>query len=345
MFCRNFMVGLVVVGLSSSFVDGAVAEEPASVEWVALGDSYTAGGFVGEQRSGNGCDRTVGAYPEQVGGRLGGDLVRLVDVSCGNATISDLHLTSQVPASPVGTPEGGWAAVAPQLEPVSADTAVVTIGVGGNSVPLGGLVMSCLLLGAGFPDDATPCRDAHTSGGDGQETIDQVLDRVASEYVELLEAVRAKAPSAAVITVGYPTIFPADASSCGREDTTAFAANVNDTLLSITHGDIEWLGQVVAELNTVIKDATEYVGAFRFVDTATSSVGHDVCQDAYDKWVEGVCGSAEWFWPSSITLGKPPMSFTLTCTDDTSATIVHPNLNGHRHVADLVEPVIREAVG
>jgi lysophospholipase L1-like esterase len=328
---------------------------PTPVQWVALGDSYTAGIFVGDPSPAlgdpdrDGCDRTTGAYPNLVASRLAanppaGRTVQLTDVSCGNATIPEIAQQGQDPLSPVQPPEDGWPRVATQLEraKVNADTGIVTIGIGGNSLPFGKILTSCLLAGIGQPDSATPCRDAYEAGGTflDPESIYDKYDRVTREYAAMLRAVREKAPNAKIITVGYPTILPADPATCDRQNTTELAARIQGLgTVSITHGDIAWLHEVQAHLNAIIKAITELSGD-SYVDTATSSVGHDACQPAGTKWVEGICGQAADYWPTDLHLG----AITLECADGNRGTLVHPNAAGQANTANQVEAAIRTAL-
>jgi hypothetical protein len=68
-----------------------------------------------------------------------------------------------------------------------------------------------------------------------------------------------------VLLVGYPDILPDSQATCAP-------GNPNDGLIAT--GDFPWLD-------------SEERGA-TFVDTFTSSVGHDICQAAGTRWIEGV---------------------------------------------------------
>ncbi|MFE5710662.1 SGNH/GDSL hydrolase family protein [Streptomyces sp. NPDC056501] len=322
---------------------------------MALGDSYTAGVFVGEPSpplgglDRDGCDRTTGSYPNLVERRLiatppSGRAVTLTDVSCGGATILEIGSARQAPISPVQPPADGWPSVASQVDRagLSASTDVVTIGVGGNSLPFGKILTSCLLAGIGQPDEATPCRDAYEAGGPflDPESIYDKYDRVTREYAAMLRAVHEKAPNAKVITVGYPTIVPEDPTTCDRQDTTELATDIKGVgRISATHGDIAWLGEVNTHLNAITEAITE-LNDDTYVDTATSSVGHDACQPRATKWVEGVCGAAGPYWPNELAVGP----LTLTCSGDNQATLVHPNAAGHANTATQVEAAVRTAL-
>lgn len=357
---RRSAVGRIAVGALAGLtlaaaIPATASAAPAPVQWVALGDSYTAGVFVGDPSPAlgsadrDGCDRTTGAYPNLVEGALaadppGGRAVTLTDVSCGNATIPEIAASRQTPISPVQAPADGWPSVAAQVDRagLSASTNVVTIGVGGNSLPFGKMLTSCLFAGIGQPDEATPCRDAYEAGGPflDPESIYDKYDRVTREYAAMLYAVHQKAPNAKVIVVGYPTILPADPTSCDRSDTSELAAQINGIgTVSITHGDIAWLHEVNTHLNAIIQAVAE-LNDDTYVDTAASSVGHDACQPAATKWVEGVCGQAGSYWPSELNLGP----ITLECTGGKRATLVHPNAAGQANTATQVEAAIRTAL-
>ncbi|MET9554543.1 SGNH/GDSL hydrolase family protein [Streptomyces sp. NPDC006645] len=255
-------------------------------EWAALGDSYTAGGFVGDPQaalgdaSRDGCDRTSDAYPGLVERELDefppGKTVRLTNVSCGNATIDNIATAKQTPVSPVQSPAGGWSTVDPQITRANLgdQTDVVTIGVGG-------MLLKCLELGAKTGES---CREYYTNPPAGEESMQDKLARVQDEYVDMLAKVHEAAPNARVITVGYPAVLPEEGSSCNRLSLTELG--------SIKHADIDWLrDNVLKPLNRTIQQTTSFFGD-RYVDVYSSSVGHDACQPADTKWVEGICGDA-----------------------------------------------------
>ncbi|MFD0631668.1 hypothetical protein ACFQ9X_08555 [Catenulispora yoronensis] len=113
----------------------------------------------------DGCDRTTNAYPDVVDRELAefppGKPVHLTNVSCGNATIADIATAKQKPISPVQPPADGWPAVDTQIQRahLTTNTDVVTIGVGGNSLPFGGMLLTCLQQGA----IGKSCRDHFTN--------------------------------------------------------------------------------------------------------------------------------------------------------------------------------------
>lgn len=334
---RTLVVGLALA--MSALVPLGSASAADQYEWAALGDSYTAGGFVGDPQpplgdaSRDGCDRTSDAYPGVVERELDefppGKYVHLTNVSCGNATIADIAKEKQKPISPVQPPADGWPAVDPQIQraKLSEQTDVVTIGVGGNSLPFGGMLLKCLEQGA----VGKSCRDYYTSPPEGEESISDKLARVQDEYIEMLAQVHQAAPNAKVITVGYPAVLPEEAGDCNRLALTELG--------SIAHADVDWLREdVLKPLNSTIQRVTSFFGD-RYVDVYSSSVGHDACQPADTKWVEGICGDAADYWPAKL-----PGTLLNCALVGKRVTLVHPDPEGHANVAAHVERAIRIAL-
>ncbi|MFG1807067.1 SGNH/GDSL hydrolase family protein [Streptomyces sp. NPDC049040] len=312
----RFRTRLALLGSAAALAAGALA--PAQIvgaqpgaaaaekQWVALGDSYTAGVI---HAAGNtfevprdGCERTDRSYPQVIDRDLGG-LFELTNVSCGAATVENV---TDTPQNPIGRhlpplsedPDYPFPPVPPQSEAVGADTDVITVGVGGNSLGFADFLTKCAQLGGENEGKGTPCKDALAAD------VPARLKTVRHEYDRMLAVLHKRAPQAKILAVGYPTVIPRDAAKCGFGDLTKFG--------TITQGDLAWLRQDVLEpLNKAIEDSTGTQDAARFVDLYTSSRDHSVCDDA--KWVEGF-----------ITL-PDQLSF------------VHPNAMGHRNAADHVE--------
>ncbi|QDY81088.1 SGNH/GDSL hydrolase family protein [Streptomyces qinzhouensis] len=292
---------------------GAQPAAAASYEWVALGDSYTAGviaaaGDVFEIPR-DGCERTDQSYPQVIDRDLG-SLIELTNVSCGAATIEDITFRAQ---EPIGRhlppfsedPDYPFPPVPPQSEAVKTGTDVITVGVGGNTLDFGGILSKCLELGSGSGGTGTPCKDELAAG------IPARLTKVGKDYDAMLAKLHERAPHAKVLSVGYPTIIPADSSKCRYNDPHQFA--------SITQGDLDWLRRDVLEpLNKTIEKSAGTQDAATFVNLYDSSRNHSVCDTG--KWVEGVLDS-----------------------DDRPA-LVHPNARGHRNAADHVSSAILNAI-
>ncbi|WP_218577185.1 SGNH/GDSL hydrolase family protein [Phytohabitans rumicis] len=253
--------------------------EPPRGAYVALGDSYTAGPGVPVQRPDTGiCARSGANYPALVAQAVQPTEFR--DVSCSGA------VTGNVTGPMFGVP--------PQVDALSADTTLVTLGIGGNDAGFAPSVATCVVLSL-LDQDGAPCA-AHFTG-DGVDRLAQAVDDVGPKVGAVLTEVRRRAPRATVLLVGYPSLLPESKADCA-------------VFQPIAAGDVPYLRSLNQRLNQVLADQAAAAGAV-FVDTFTSSEGHDGCQAPGVRFVEGVLGAE----------GAAP---------------VHPNAAGMRDMADQV---------
>ncbi|MFE2728728.1 SGNH/GDSL hydrolase family protein [Kitasatospora sp. NPDC059327] len=332
------VLGLSVLVVTLLLPSVAAEGRTDRYEWAVLGDSYTAGLFVGDPRppldspSRDGCDRTTGSYPDLVGRALAAHPldkpVSLTDVSCDNADIGDIAQQRQQPTSPVRPPDGdpaGWPPVDPQIRRarLSDRTDVVTVGIGAIGLPFG----ECLNLSLAH----LSCTAYYANPPEGVEGLDSKLARIRDEYARMLGAVHRAAPHAKVITIGYPAILPERGDACGGGPT---------QLGPIGPADIDWLrDDVLKALNTIIRQEAAKHGA-GYVDLYTTSVGHDVCAPEDTQWIEGICGDAAPYWPA-----VPPGGLPFDCVAlGKRATLLHPNAKEHANAGPLVERAVRSAL-
>lgn len=335
---RALVVGLAAVAVAA-LVPRAAVGRADGYEWAALGDSYTAGLFVGAPRpplgdpARDGCDRTANAYPDLVrrafAARPPGRPVHLTDVACDNADIGDITRERQRPGSPVEPPggsPGGWPAVDPQIRRagLGVRTDVVTVGIGAIGLPFG----ACLELALASHES---CREHFTHPPAGEESIGTTLAGIRDAYGRMLGDLHRAAPRATVITVGYPAVLPERGSAC-----TPGATHLGP----IGPDDIDWLrDDALKALNTIIRREAARRGDV-YVDLYTSSIGHDVCAPEDAQWIEGICGDAEPFWPA-----VPPGGLPFDCAAlGKRATLLHPNAREHAHAARLVGRAVRDAL-
>ncbi|MGW2954582.1 GDSL-type esterase/lipase family protein, partial [Streptomyces eurythermus] len=83
---------------------------------------------------------------------------------------------------------------------------------------------------------------------------------------------RARAPHARVLVVGYPDLLPDDGSGCFPQ--VPFAA-----------GDFAYLRDTEKRLNRMLRLVAGVNGA-EYVDTYGPTAGHDMCQAPADRWIE-----------------------------------------------------------
>lgn len=260
---------------------------PELQRYVALGDSYTAAPGVPLTDVADGCFRSDGNYPALVAGQLDAELV---DVSCSGADTTDVtdRQLREVP---------------PQERALTADTDLVTVGLGGND---GGvfqqLVSRCRSVapapGETEPTGETcpPALDAATADRIAG-TIDQTADRLA----EVFRLVQRRAPQAQVLAVGYPQIV-APERRCDA--------------IPLAESDHRAVVRLAERLNDAVQRAAEETGV-DFLDVDAATRGHDIC--AEDPWVNGIV------------------------SDQRRALAFHPFAEGQQAVAELVLDAVRAA--
>ncbi|MGH3716816.1 MAG: SGNH/GDSL hydrolase family protein [Micromonosporaceae bacterium] len=226
--------------------------------YVALGDSYTSGPFIPLPRFDPlGCFKSTRNYPGYLSRKLG--LSDYTDASCGGADTGNMTAPQSVP----------FGANAPQYDALRTDTELVTVGVGGNDFgTFGNLVGTCPTLRASDPT-GSPCREHFTV--DGVDTIRANMPELGRRVSAVLEGVRARAPQAKVLIIGYPRLVPPQ-GTC--PDVVPFA-----------DGDYAWADGIERAMNRQLRRAAALTDA-TYVDTYTPSLGHDACAGD-EAWING----------------------------------------------------------
>jgi lysophospholipase L1-like esterase len=248
-------VAVTVRDAAAVTATSAVAAGPI----VALGDSYTAGDLIPLDLTAKplGCTRSTKAYPVLVASAL---KAPLVDAACGGAGVQ--YMTGAQPTN-LGTNP-------PQLNALASDDSVVMLTLSGDDMGFWSTLDTCMELSV-TDLFGSPCERHYTSAG-----TDQLAARVIAETEKIttvLAAIRARAPRARVLVVGYPDLFP-QRGGCWPA-------------VPITNGDIAYLRSTELLLNAMLAGDARAAGA-TFVDTYTPTIGHDFCQSASVKDVEGL---------------------------------------------------------
>jgi lysophospholipase L1-like esterase len=228
-------------------------------EYVALGDSFSAGPLVPQQRvDALGCLRSTNNYPAFLATYF--SLTRFTDVTCSGAETSDMRERQRtiVPGP----------APAPQLDALTPTTDLVTLGIGGNDFGLfGSMISTCEEVRDQDPDGA-PCRRHYTV--DGVDTKKRDARRIQPRVGRVVREIRRRSPQADVYVVGYPRLLP----QRGTCEAVPFAA-----------GDYRWGNAVERLLNRSLRRAAENNGA-TYVDLYPASVGHHACAGP-EAWING----------------------------------------------------------
>ncbi len=223
----------------------ATAATDATVDYVALGDSFSAGPFIGTMRTDpSGCARSRDNYPAFLADWLG--VRTYTDVTCSAAVTADLY-------SPMTMLDGKT--TGPQLDALTPDTDLVTLGIGGNDYGIYSALIQCQEGAAALCPVDTLRSDA---------------GKVAGRIAQAVRRIEKVAPDAAVYVVGYPDILPTS-GTCKAVGVSA------DVLGPVT--------EIAAMLNASLKKGAATTGA-SYIDMQSVSTGHDVCAKG-KAWVNG----------------------------------------------------------
>jgi lysophospholipase L1-like esterase len=159
----------------------APSAQAATVNYVALGDSYSSGvGTANYDPASGSCLRSPQSYTSLWAG--GHTVTSFRSVACSGATTADV--------------------LANQISALNSGTTLVTITVGGNDVGFADVVSTCQL-----GSDATCATAVNNATTAANTTLPAKLDQTYT-------AVRSAAPNAQLIVLGYPRLFEL-VSSCG----------------------------------------------------------------------------------------------------------------------------------
>jgi lysophospholipase L1-like esterase len=277
-------LAVVVAGLvAGSVATPAAAQDSGPLDYVALGDSYTAGIGAGDisasllyfdPRNPNQppCLQASPGYPDVLDAR--NDVKLTVNAACAGSTATMVPLQVQ-------------AASAASL--LNAETDLVTITAGGNDVNFLNVLQTCLLH---------PVKDCKAAVKAAEATAKtEVLPALTSAYA----AIRAKAPNAKIVAVGYPHLFsPEFPGSTVLADKAA-----------------EEFNKGTDTLNKIIEKAAKKSPGTVYVDVTDEFDGHGV--GSPDSWfvlnanpLDGVSfhptatGYAEGYYPAVIREAKVP---------------------------------------
>jgi lysophospholipase L1-like esterase len=207
----------------------------ASPSYVALGDSYSSG--VGTRtyiNDGTNCQRSLAAYPEIDAGRLG---ATLSFQACSGARTGDV--------------------LSNQLGTLNSGTSYVTISIGGNDAGFSSVIQKCALPFVSCTGDITNAQNYI------RNTLPAQLDNVYNQ-------IRAKAPAAKVVVVGYPRLFNGETCNLLAQISTSEESKLNTT----------------ADILATTTAARASAHGFGFVDARSAFTGHAICDDT--EWLNGL---------------------------------------------------------
>lgn len=243
------------------------AAEP--LDYVAMGDSFSAGSGVFPLAPGSPpqCLQSARNYPHLVARAIGASLT---DVTCGGATTA--HFT-----------RSQYRGVPPQLDALSAETDLVTVGIGGNDgLWFATTIALCGAAGISTLGAGNPCEKRY-----GERLTRIVDETVYPNVVAALGQVHAAAPNARVAIVGTPWAVPTRfIGSCYLK-------------APLARGDVPFVRSLQGRLNDAFRRAAEVTGS-EYVDFSGVSDGHDMCQRPGVRWVEPALGGNNVVHPNAL---------------------------------------------
>jgi hypothetical protein len=232
-----------------------LAPAPAAADYVALGDSYTAGPLIPLQIAPFGCLKSNNNYAHLAAPKLGQPAFR--DPSCSGAETEDMTAPQGVTPGP--NP--------PQFDALDADTGVVSFTIGGNDIGFTSIAENCLST----TPTGTFCKGDYVQGG--RDEISERIAATAPKVAAVIQGIRARSPQARILVLNYAAIFPErGALGCWPQ-------------LPVADGDIAYLREKQKELNAMLAAQAAANGA-RLVDWYRASIGHDACKPPLIRWVE-----------------------------------------------------------
>lgn len=241
MSVRRIRASVVTLALAAVAALGAAgpasaADSAAAGGYVALGDSYSSGVGAGSCLSDSGdCRRSTNAYPYLW--QAANSPASFDFVACSGAT------TSSVASS--------------QLGALSASTSLVSVTAGGNDVGFADVMQDCVLSG-----EATCINSVNNA-------VSQMNNSLPGSLDSLYDGIRARAPQAQVVVLGYPRFYKL-AYSCFAGLSEAERSAINNA------SDV---------LNDVIAKRSADAG-FTFSSVVDEFTGHELCSG--DAWLHSV---------------------------------------------------------
>jgi lysophospholipase L1-like esterase len=233
---RKLAVGLPVLaaGLAAAAIATGGQARAATVNYVALGDSYSSG--VGAGSTSGSCEQSPNAYPSLWAKASGASFTF---AACTDATTTDV--------------------INSQLSALSAATTLVSVTAGGDDVGFPSIMETCVLESTSSCESAVAKAETYAS-----TTLPGNLDK-------MLADIRAKAPSAKIIVVGYPDFYDTSVSLC----------------IGLSSADHQTLDAGINDLDGILATAAAKYSD-TFADVRSKFAGHELCD-----------GSA---WLNSVTL-------------------------------------------
>ncbi|MER5556645.1 SGNH/GDSL hydrolase family protein [Streptomyces sp. NPDC002793] len=237
MSVRTFRATFSALALAAVVTLGLAQPASAAGEnYVALGDSYSSGVGAGSYTSESGaCKRSTNAYPYLW--RNANAPSSFAFVACSGAT------TASVSSG--------------QLGALSSSTSLVSVTAGGNDVGFADVMQTCVLQ-----SEANCVSRVNTA-------VSQVRNSLPGSLDSLYRGIRARAPQAQVVVLGYPRFYKLSGSCI---------AGLTETERGAINNASDVLNDVLA------KRAAD--AGFTYSSVVDEFTGHELCSG--DAWIHSV---------------------------------------------------------
>lgn len=243
---------------------------PPPAKYVAMGDSFSSGEGnspfeSGTDQSGsseNRCHRSSDAYPRLISNDPDLSLWPLSFVACSGASTSNV-LNG-------GSGAGAWDEDS-QIDSVTEDTEVVTLGIGGNDVGFREFAVACTVSLCNFSTTAY------------STIIDHINNDLPGQLEDVFEAITAEISlSTDVYVIGYPHIAPAEMPTGPNSACWPLNGQLDDPDPDLNDGAT--VRYVVAQLNETIASSVAELNDSRFIYVDPNASGspfidHDWCKE------------------------------------------------------------------
>jgi lysophospholipase L1-like esterase len=236
---RILIIGILALttALATQVTGGGTPAKAAStVNYVALGDSYASGVGAGNYYSSSGsCDRSPNAYPALWA--AADSPSSFTFAACSGAKTTDV--------------------VKSQLSALSASTTLVSVTAGGDDAGFSSIMETCVL------ESTSSCLSAVSQG---EAFVNNQLPALLNT---MLADIRADAPSARIVLVGYPELYDLSVPIC----------------IGLSSADHTALDQAADDLDNALANAAAQNGDV-FADVRSQFAGHELCDGA--GWLNSV---------------------------------------------------------
>jgi lysophospholipase L1-like esterase len=230
------ILALITALAAQATGSGTSAKAASTVNYVALGDSYASGVGAGNYYSSSGsCDRSPNAYPALWA--AANSPSSFTFAACTGAKTTDV--------------------ISSQLSALSASTTLISVTIGGNDAGFSSVMQTCVL------GSTSSCLSAVSQA----EAF--VKNQLPALLNTMLADIRAHAPSARIVLVGYPEFYDLSVPVC----------------VGLSSQDHTALDQAADVLDSAVANAATQNGDV-FADVRSQFAGHELCDGA--GWLNSV---------------------------------------------------------